>query len=429
MFPQNIHSKRIACVYLISSLTLYHYVHGAITLNERSTNPANKDYNILIGELRLNFASGLNFTWDSNYDRESSGETASFAVNPSLITELYWPISPRLELSTGINVGYDYYLEGPGEDGFTVSGTEGAVSYFDFDVYLSDDASLTFSNTFSATLDSASIQKEDERDEEPYRRFENASSVIYVHRVTPYTLLNNSYTFSNVFSESEDITNDTEYQLHTITSNISSQVNDSMVVSLLAHYFSYLYTESFRNDRNRYRIGPKLVYASESGLTTQAHMAFDYTDVDNSKSPTTLDNDTTALYFVGSLSYNTGSYLTHTFSISHENDASDATTTDQFNADGTIPVNFEEVTSLRYNLNYLINSSLNLGLSYGLSRTDESDGGDKFYQQQIGIEPRYNFAEKLGTYFRYAYTNKFKSEFANANYDRHVVQFGFRYYF
>lgn len=429
MFPTFIQYKRFACIFSLALLTLNPFVHSGIVLRESSISPADNDYDLMIGELRLNFATGITFTADSNYERESSDEQASFAVSPTFFLDLYWPINPSLELSTSIQLGYDYYLNGPGEDGLTIGGTEDTISYIDLDIALSEDKIVTLSNAFSANIASASIATDDGRTDDSYRRFENSSSVQYTQNLTPLSQLTGSYTFTQIFTESESNTNPIDYQLHNASNEIRAQLNDSLVVSLITTLLSYVYTDKFHNDKYHYKIGPQIIHFSESGLVTRVHMAVNHIDVDNTNTPGTRDNEVTSLNVQGSFNLNTGDFFKHTLTFGHQYATSEASTRDPQNPFSTIPVNFQQVYTLGYKLNYLMHENLSIGFFNSLTHTREADEGNEYYEHRINIMPRYNFNAKYAFTTSYTYSNIFKSRFASFNYDRHEFKIGFRYNF
>ena len=422
--------RSVVCVYLWCSLILCNFIHVAIALKEARGDPSSKDYNILLSEIRLNFVTGIELIWDSNYNRNNSNEELSFAVSPTLLVDMYWPISPTLELSTAVNLGYDFYLEGEGEDGFTVSGTDTTVSYLDLDLYLGENAMLTASNAFSANIASASIQTNTaERRDASYRRFENATSLRYAQLMTPYTRVNAAYTFSQTFSESAVLANPDDYQQHALLSGFSTQLNEALTVSLLTSLSMYLYDDDFRNDINQYRLGSEFSYTSVAGLTSRLHLAFDLLDVDSSRNSGITDDQSTSLYVDGSMSFHTGPFMAHRFRLGYRNQISQATTADPANPGSSLPVNFEQVINLDYQFNYLIHENLTLRLSHQLSRTQEAEDGNEYYEQEIQFEPRLKLEGSWTVYARYTYTNVFESKFATFDYQRHQIATGFSFDF
>jgi len=424
--------KHRVCIHVLFALLFYSQAHGEIALSEAQSDPASRHYNILLREIRLNFATGIDFIWDSNFRRQNTNEELSFAVSPSLTVDMYWPISPSLELSTGIDVGYDFYLEGEGEDGFTVSGLDDSAASVDLDVYLSNDAILTLSNAFSANIDSVSIQTSNRQaSAQSYRRFENSSAVRYAQRLTPHTRFNSDYSFGYTFSESQQVQAQApeSYYTHRISAGIDSELNDSMLLGVLTNLASYLYIDDFRNDIYQYQIGPQLTFSNQTGLTTRLFLAVNHLDAQNNERPGATDNQSTSVYAEGFLNFNTGAFITHRFNASHRYQPSEATTIDPVNPADPTPADFEQTINAGYTLNYFVHERLNLSLAYQWSRTRESDAGNVYYEQSVRLEPRFDFRERFTLFASYTYNNVYKSKFAEFEYQQHLTEIGLRYNF
>ncbi len=411
-----------------------------IALGEAGTQPAEIDYNLRISALRFNLGAGTRFFWDSNFNRNNNngGEEAAFAVVPTLSIQAYWPVSPYLTLSTGTSIGYEYYLEGDanGRDGLIIGGiNENATSRFDVDFSLSNDAIITFSNTFSANIASASIQTNDEqnnaqRQDQPFRQFNSVSSLRYAQRLTPDTRASLGYSYTNTFSQ--DVTTETansnsiDSQAHSLFAELGTQVNDSLTLSLQSNLSSTVYDEDFRNDFEQYQLGPRVTFISESGLNTSIYLAVNRLEFDTTNSPTTQENESSSLIFESSVNFTTGNYLNHALGLSYLQQPSQATTANPGIPGDAIPANFQEETSFTYRINYLLNERLNVGLSYGLSRIEESDGGNEFSRETISVGVPFQLNARTTVSTRYSYFRVFGSEFAEFNYDQHRVEMNFQ---
>ena len=378
---------------------------GAIKFGEAGTNPAEINYNLRIGTLQFNLAAETRFSWDSNFNRNNSEESA-FAVVPTMSIQAYWPISPYLVLSTGTTIGYEHYLEGDinGRDGLIIGDiNEDATSRFDIDFNLSNEAIITLSNSFSANIASASIQTNDrqnnaQRQDQPFRRFSSVSSLQYAQRLNANTRVSFGYSFTDIFSR--DVTTETainnslDSQAHSLFTELGTQINDSLIFSLQSNLSSTIYTEDFRNDFEQYKLGPRVTYISESGLNTSIYLAFNHLAFDNTSSPTTQENESSSLIFQSSVNFTTGNYLNHSLGLSYLQKPSQATTANPETPGETIPANFQEETDFTYRLNYLLNKRLNLSLSYGLSQIEESDGGNQFSRETISARIPFQLNER-----------------------------------
>lgn len=410
--------------------------YGVIALGEAGTQPAEIDYNLRISALQFNLAAGTRFFWDSNFNRNNNGgdDEAAFAVGPTLSIQAYWPISPYLAFSTGTSIGYEYYLEGDanGRDGLIIGGINNETSRFDVDLSLSNDAIITLSNTFSANIASASVQTNNQqRQDQPFRQFTSVSSLRYAQRLTPNSRASFGYSFTDTFTQdvNEETTsnnNSIDSQAHSLFAELGTQINDSLMLSLQSNLSSTEYDEDFRNDFEQYQLGPRVTYVSESGLSTSVYVAINRLEFDNTNNPATQDNESSSLIFESSINFTTGNYLNHALGLSYLQQPSQATTANPGTPGDAIPANFQEETGFTYRLNYLLNDQLNVGLSYGLSLIEESDGGNEYNRETISVEVPFQLNTRTTISTRYSYSRVFGSEFAQFNYDQHRIEMNFQ---
>ena len=417
--------------------------YGAIDLSN-TPNPTEIDYNLHIGSLQFNLGAGTRLFWDSNFNlnnNSSDGEAAA-AIVPTIAIQAYWPISPYLVFSTGTEIGYEYYFvgEGDGRDGLTIGGIdENATSRIDFDLSLSNDAIITFSNTFSANIASASFQTENQqRQNQPFREFNNTHSLRYAQRLTTNTRTSFGYTFSNTFtrdvgtgttSNNTAAINTLDNQEHSFFAELGKQLNDSLTISLQGNFSSTIYAEDFRNDSRQYQLGPRVTYISIAGMSTSVYLGVNRLEFDNTNSPVTQENESTNLTFESSVRFTTGNFLTHTFSFNYLQEPSQGTTANPGIPGETIPANFQEETNFNYRLNYRLSERLNVSLFYELRHIKESDGGNQYSEETISAGLPFQLNTRITISTNYTYSKTFGSEFDEFNYDRHLVDITFRFDF
>lgn len=435
--------KRPLCIYFLI-LTLFNFqADGNITLSSNeATGAAERDYNLLIGELRLNLGVGSRFQWDSNVNRSSSDELTAFSMIPTLFLDVYWPLNPYLQLFTGTSFGYEIFLEGesnnPARNGLIIGGiNENAASQFDLDVNLGNNKIITASNAFSANIATVSVQNDArQRQDKPFRRFTNVSSLRFAQRLTPQTRVSLSYNFSDTFTKdaidendetiNQAVGNSLDQQTQTISGEISSQANDSLILSLQGNVSSTEYSEKFRNDSRNYRISPQVIYVSNSGFTSSVYIALDQLDFDTTSDSEEQDNQSTQLTIQSSVSFVQSNLVSHTFGFSYGQNTSNATTFNPANPGETIPVNFETNTDFAYNLNYPLSEQLNIDLSYKFTKTEESNGGNQYYRETASVALPLQLTERASISARYRYLRTFGSEFQNFNNDQQIVEMSFQ---
>lgn len=357
--------------------------------------------------------------------------------------QAYWPLSPYLTLSTGTNIGYQYFSEGEGRNGLTIGGVnENATSRFGVDFSLSNDAIITFSNSFSANIASVSIQTNDgqnnaRRQDQPFRRFNSISSLRYAQRLTPQTRASCGYSLRNTFAREITTNNGTDNmgadssidnQTHRFFTELGTQLNDSLTLSLLGNFSSTIYTEEFRNDSRQYQSGPRITYISEAGLNASVSMLVNQLEFDNTNSPDTRENKSTFLNVEGSISFSMGNFLTHNLRLNSEKRSSLATISNPQDPTQTIPANSQEETSFTYRFSYLLAERSRFSLSYQLSQIKESDSGNQYSRQTITVDLPFQFQLNTRTTVStlYNYSQFSGSEFAEFNYDQHRIEVNFQ---
>ncbi|MFK7785169.1 MAG: hypothetical protein AB8B56_08635, partial [Crocinitomicaceae bacterium] len=254
--------------------------------------------------------------------------------------------------------------------------------------------------------------------------------------LTPQTRASLSYNFSNTFTKDATDGNDEtanqavgdslDQQTQTIFGEISSQVNDSLILSVLGNISSTEYSEEIRNDNRQYGIGPQITHVSKSGFTSSVYLAIDQLDFDTTNNPGAQDSQSTNLNLQSSISFIQSNFMSHTFSLNHQQEPSNATTSNQNDTGETIPANFQTSTIFGYNLNYPLNKQLNIGLSYSFGQIEESDGGNDYYQETVSLGLPYQLNARTSVSARYNYLRTFGSRFTEFNYDQHVVEISFR---
>ena len=419
-----------------SSLKTY----GAIALSNKPSGAVERNYNLLISQLRLNLGTGADFRWDSNFNRSSSNPEPASSITPTITIDAYWPISPYLQFSTGTSIGYEYFFEAGGnaQDGLVIGGiNENATSRFDFDINLGNDALITASNSFSANIASASFQNNaGQRQDQPFRQFSSTNSIRYAQRLTPQTRVSTSYSFNNTFTRdvtnSNDaavntaINNSLDSQTHSISGEVSTQINNSLILGLEGNVSDMQYSEKLRNDNRQYRIGPRITYISESSLTSSVYVAFDQLNFDTTNNPAAQDNQSTTLTFQSSINFIQRNRLSHSFSLNHLQEPSNATTSNASVLESAIPVNFQKNTNFAYNLGYPLNKRLNVRLSYMLGKISESDGGNEYYEETISLRSPFRLNTRTSLSTSYTYFKKFGSKFTEFNYDQHLIEITFQ---
>lgn len=416
---------------VLTCLSSYHAA-AQISLRGNRENPAEKDYNLLIGTIQYNFAAGTNFKWDSNFNRDDNTDDDTFALSPNFSVDAYWPLSPHLIISTGIDIGYDHYIDGEGENGLTIGGLDDSVDAgFDVDLLLSDDSLITVSNSLNSTIDTVNTGATLARTQnnEPFRLFNYGINVDYSKRLTPYTRVKLGYAFGYKFSTTSQF-DDVDRLSNGINSELATQLNSNLEVGVEANFKTSESLGSAQNDFDQYQLIGRLTHTNDAGFRVSLGAGLDYIDFDNSNSAT-RDNEEYSPYLDGSVNFKTGEFLTHTISMRYQLEDSDATV-----VRSTFPppivvlqVNYQNVYTAGYALDYVLNENITIKFDYSFSYTDQSEGGNEFKQNNVEIGTSYKLNPKTSVNLSYSFENVFDSDFFGTDYERSIVELGFSYDF
>lgn len=102
-------------------------------------------YNLLLGPTAWQFSSGLGLSFDDNVRLQQNGES-DLIVQPSLNTQIHWPLTLKNSLDVSLGVGYSEYLQHQDLSQFFInpgSGLAFNIYVGDFKINLHDQVSIT----------------------------------------------------------------------------------------------------------------------------------------------------------------------------------------------------------------------------------------------------------------------------------------------
>ncbi|WOO41418.1 hypothetical protein [Rubellicoccus peritrichatus] len=429
---------RLARYAIASSILLTPIVsEGQIAIHQNRGDVTQRDYNLRIGEAELSLGSGLQLTYDSNFNRASNNTAGgSYAIAPSLQLGVYWPISPYITFDTNISIGYQFYVSGPGEDGLRITGLDGlgTASTFNLEFLIGDDSLINVYNSLSATIDTvqtgatAGGGTSGNVRNEPFQQYTYVAGIGYVQRLTPYTRLNVNYDFQlrrtpdSTFNYINRITN-------TPSVSVAHQLNQNLTGSLTTSANFYDYSEDLHNNGFKYLFGGGLEYITDGGLIVGGELGVEYLDFSTSNDPAATDADNVSPYANGYLQFKTGEFLTHTFSGKYTHDASNGSFANPANPSQLLFVNFQLEYGGAYTLSIPIRENINVYGSYNLYRIEQSDNGNKYNRQGVLIGADYDLSKQINVSVRYTYENAFDATFVNTDYNRNLVDIFLNYNF
>lgn len=422
----------IACLMLASPLATY----GQIAIHQSRGDVQQKNYNLRVGEAELSLGTGLQFTYDSNFNRSNNNTAGgSYALTPTLTLGVYWPISPYITFDSNISIGYQTYISGPGEDGLRINGLElGTASTFNIEFLIGDDSLVNVYNSLSSTIDTiqtdatagggtgGSIRNE------PFQQYIYNAGAGYVQRLTPYTRLDVGYNFQ--LQRTPDSTfNNTNRISNTPSVSVTHQLNENLKGSLNTSADFYDYSDDLHNNGFKYLFTGGLEYQSDAGFIIGGLFGVEYLDFDVSNDRAATDSDNVSPYFEGFLSFKTGEFLSHSFSATYTHDPSNASVQSPVNPAQLLFINYQLRYGGAYTLRIPIRENLNFYTGYSIYRTEQSDNGNKYNQQGFSIGVDYVLSDHIDIGVRYTYDNVFDAEFAGVDYNRNLVDVFLNYNF
>ena len=425
---------------LILTACAIHSANAGMELSNELKNPQ-QNYNLMIGSMQYNFQAKTAFRYDTNYNRDSSGDESA-AIIPGIGTQVYWPLTPNLTLSSGANISYMHYFESDADSGFEVNGGDGdTAANLDLDLMLDEDSMITVSNTASSTVDIIKVGDSTDRsqDNEAFRQVKLGTKVDYNQLLTPYSKITLGYGVDYNFSTDSKY-DETDRVSHGPRLRAATEINSNTIAGLEGNAKFSNAIESEQNDSTRYRIVGDLEHTSDSGFISYIELGVDFISYDDDNSDTS-DNDKDAPYVKGGVRFLTGEFFSHSAFVKYEVEHSNASviqpTVNSTPNYGYNPVysdtkvNYQEVFSIGYGVSYLITPELDLKFNYTFENVDQSEDGNNYNTHLASVGADYTLSEKATIAFAYTYEDQCDSDsdFSDTDYDRQIVQVSFKYDF
>jgi hypothetical protein len=373
-------------------------------------------YNVQMGSLRLGFTGRLSVGYDDNITSASSSNDTEegWCVTPALGMAVDWPISPMLQIGSGLELGFKYYPDGSGEDTFLVTGAGGVLDAgINADVHIGNGV-IRFSETFARETDTLDTAIQGEKDD--YALLRNVLGARYQVDLSEYVRVIASGKHTNAWTNKSDY----DYQDHQ-KENLDLVVLWAMNRRLrLGPYLSweqYDYTEDKHNDSDGVSAGLAAAYTRGSGFGIDANIGYEKVDFDPSNKTTATD-DAENLKGKIRVKLATSEFTRHTLSAAYGS----------------------KQGSLSGDTNFSLESKYSYGLAVDLSQkmtakgdvsyidTVESDAGSDSVLIRYGLGLEYRFNPLTQASLRLERTEK-NDDDDNSDYDRNKIEASLLYRF
>ena len=333
-------------------------------------------------------------------------------MKPNLPIAVNCPLPTFPKIHSPVGVGYPYFPDGAGDDDFILNGDGGGLSTgVEIELKLGQTGKLTIGDNISRTIDSlqmssatSGIGKYSATQNETFAQYQNDLrddlhlTARYAHTIAWYSP--GQYKFMNFQSDMIDTV---------LMKDLTKGWSLGPYATATTTYYSEkdTSTKAQRNDNTDLRMG--MAFRHIGNVTIDGRLGYQIMKFQSDNNLAT-DNCIVAPTYTLNASFNTGDYLTHTFSHSYENSTSYR----------GVAVNYARQFSTAYAIAYRVHRDVDLGMDVSWLNIAESDGGEKSDLLRIGMGPTYNMTRNTKVSLRYEYTTKFSAT-ANNEYERHVI--------
>jgi hypothetical protein len=390
---------------------------GAITVTLSPDQLAPEgNYNVQMGSLRLGLSGNLNVCYDDNITSGSSSseKEEGWCITPALGLVIDWPISPILQIGSGVQIGYKYYPDSSGEDQLLFTGAGGVLEAgINADVRVGNGV-IRLSESFSSQVDTLATAIQDEQDD--YVLYRNTIGARYQVDLSEYTRLVAEAKHADVWTNKSEYDYQ-DHQMENLDLVVLWAMNSSLRLGPYLSWEQYTYTEDKHNDSDGVSAGLVAAYTRVSGFKAEASIGYESVDFDSSNSVTATD-DSKNLKGQVEVSFKSSEFTRHALAYTYGSKQGTL-------ASGT---NFALESKLVYGIN--VDVSENLTFTGEVSYVDrvESDGGTDsvLYRYGVGLEYRFNDLTKVS--LKVKRTEK-DSDLDVNDYERNKIEANLLYHF
>jgi hypothetical protein len=374
-------------------------------------------YNLLLGPTAWRFSSGLNLEYDDNVRLEQNGES-DLIFQPSLNTQMHWPLTLKNSLDFSLGVGYSEYLQHQDLSQFFINPGSG----FSFDVYVGDfkinlhDRITITENTYQNPGASGGNQN--------LVDLENTVGVGWLWDLNKI-IVNSGYDHVNYVHLQSEAGQQPDAASENIYINSGVRVRPELIMGLEAGGTVISYSQE--NSSNsptipsavQWNVGAFVSSQISEYLNTRLDVGYsDYAP--DATSTNLFTSDSSGFYLSFSLSHRVNRFVNYTLTAGRSTDLS---------AYGEAQTYY--FASLTPNWNFFKNYSVSTPISWrnGTTVYNITDSSRAKYNQiQLGLNVGRNLTKKLSTGISYQFVRE-TSNFASNSYIINIVSLNFNYQF
>jgi|SRR5665213_170008 len=374
-------------------------------------------YNLLLGRTAWRFSSGLNLEYDDNVRLEQNGE-GDLIFQPSLNTQMHWPLTLKNSLDFSLGVGYSEYLQHPDLSQFFINPGSGFSFDFyvgDFKINLHDRITIT-ENTYQNPGAGGGNQN--------LESLENTAGISSLWDLNKI-IVNLGYDHVNYVSLSSQAGQQPDAASENIYINGGVRVRPELIMGLEAGGTVISYSQE--SSSNSLAIPGAVQWNAGAFVSSQiseylnTRVDVGYTDyAPDSTSTNLFTSDSSGFYFSFSLSHRVNRFVNYTLTAGRSTDLS---------AYGQAQTYY--FASLTPNWNFLKKYSISTPISWREGTTVYSGtaaSSENYDQIQLGLNVGRSITKNLSAGISYQFVRE-TSNLASFNYTVNIVSLNFNYQF
>ncbi len=372
-------------------------------------------YNLRLGSLSLALSGEMSVGYDDNVAAAPTNEEESFYFVPSLTLSADWPVSPMLQITSDVEIGYRYYTEDEAEEGFYVNaGSLGTAAQIEARILPSESSVIAIGDRYFFENQSLDFQARGDLSE--YSLHTNETYVQYDAQLNPY--FDGIVRYEHILQRVDD----DEFEVYDLDRDaldlaVLWDMNRSLNVGPYVRYERVVYKEDLHNDSDEYGTGLTFSYEQETGIVVTGHLGYTKVDFDTENFPA-ADDDYSGLDAGMQANFATSERTSHVLSGYY------GPRQGQLTED----INYAKEMQVQYALTYALTADIILGGDVAWRKIDESDNGENADLYRFGLQTSYLLSPASYLTLSYGHTEK-NSDDAFRDYDRNTIEMSFGYKF
>lgn len=357
--------------------------------------PAEADYTVKLGNMRIRLALGLEAEYTDNVNRSEDNEDDALSLTPMIYTTVYWPINPGFQVHSGISVGFRTYVSGGSDaddDGLILQGTDGAFNaQIGADMRIGTSGILSLSEEFVRTMDSFEVRANNNSRGKRYALNRNLVSLQYRNEFSDLTSGTAKFAHKNEWTDDSDF-EERDHFSDFIDVALLRRINRSVQVGPYARAGLYRYTEDLHNDSEHYEGGLSIVYNPHERFALSGSVGFSHVTFDTDNNPA-ADDEYSGLTTQTAATYSSNRAITHRLTLTYGGEQGHTGAGSNYSRD----LAAEYTISIQLREDVLVNADA------GYINADESDGGADYELYRLGIGTGYRLTRDTTVDLRYRY--------------------------